>query len=52
MAERQSAQMSKITNVGLTRSSTWCLIALSGVARGGFGGFKRRPLWKVVFFTA
>jgi len=28
-AERQSAQMSKITNDGLTRSGTGCLIAVS-----------------------
>jgi len=27
MAERQSAQMSKITNDGLTRSDTWLFIA-------------------------
>jgi len=27
-AERQSAQMSKITNYGLTRSSTGCFIAV------------------------
>jgi len=27
-AERQSAQMSKITNDSLTRSGTWCFIAV------------------------
>jgi len=27
-AERQSARMSKITNEGLTRSGTWCFIAV------------------------
>jgi len=26
--ERQSARMSKITNDGLTRSGTWCFIAV------------------------
>jgi len=28
-AERQSARMSKITNDGLTRSGTWCVVAVS-----------------------
>jgi len=29
MAEHQSAQMSKITNAGLTQSGTGCFIAVS-----------------------
>jgi len=35
---RQSARMSKITNDGLTRSGTWCFIAVPMMAAVGVKG--------------
>jgi len=40
--ERQSAQMSKITNGGLTRSGTWCTHSCTHMATVGV---KRLNIW-------
>ena len=50
-AERQSAQISKITNDGLTRSCTWCFIAEPAWHQWASRYYKREQIDRLLYST-